>query len=275
MKWYKKNLDIRIGFGEQRYDDILEYAEKNSKLLIGAMDDNDKDFDMSLKYGNSILKQFEAKFIHTGMAKAIFAIGQLKGVIRACAHLDYERKTDDRIWRDTKQLYSSIKHLDRIIEQIDKQNGVSHAILAEELGMKPSTLTECMKRMSETNLIRDKRSGKYKIYVLSDDGKRYAMELKQKQKSIEVNGDRLLSYISKIQSNNHKYVVIDRSNPSRVKFDRNSIKKDLYSLDNVLVSESSNSKENIFVFKNYNEMKDGSNKEYGERTKCKQLLMNY
>ena len=275
MEWYNDGLNLRTEFQQEKYDVIRDYAENNVKVLISKMDGDANAYGMSLKFGNSILKQFELMCLDSKLLKAIFAIGQLKGVIRACAHLDYEKKSDARVWKDTEKHYSSIKHLDKIIEYVDRRNGVSHTDLAEKLGMQPSTLTECMKRIAETNLIRDSRSGKYKIYTLSDDGRRYALSLKQKKKSLENNSDRLLPYMSRTLSNSDKYCVLDKTEPVRLKVGKDMSTKEMYKVQNIYgVYDENNKRFSVEVLRSLNEM-DDSSAEFGERILCKQELKNY
>lgn len=56
---------------------------------------------------------------------------------------------------------------------------MTHGELAEKLDLNyPSTLTEIMKKTADLGLVMIKKSGKYKLYSLTDAGIRYAKQIR-------------------------------------------------------------------------------------------------
>lgn len=72
----------------------------------------------------------------------------------------------------------SIRHLDDIILALEIHGVMSHSEICSYLNLKESTLSEIMKKVNLTKLIISSRSGKYKLYRLTDAGRRLGKQLR-------------------------------------------------------------------------------------------------
>lgn len=77
------------------------------------------------------------------------------------------------------------RYSDKIVELLFEKDVMNHNELAKELQVTTTNLSNIMKRIrdSKADVLRTERSGKYKIYYLTDNGIRYAKKIvKSKQK---------------------------------------------------------------------------------------------
>lgn len=68
------------------------------------------------------------------------------------------------------------RYSDKIVELLFEKDVMNHNELAKELQVTTTNLSNIMKRIrdSKADVLRTERSGKYKIYYLTDNGIRYA-----------------------------------------------------------------------------------------------------
>lgn len=77
------------------------------------------------------------------------------------------------------------RYSDKIVELLFEKDVMNHNELAKELQVTTTNLSNIMKRIrdSKADVLRTEKSGKYKIYYLTDNGIRYAKKIvKSKQK---------------------------------------------------------------------------------------------
>lgn len=77
------------------------------------------------------------------------------------------------------------RYSDKIVELLFEKDVMNHNELAKELKVTTTNLSNIMKRIRDSNadVLRAEKSGKYKIYYLTDNGIRYAKKIvKNKQK---------------------------------------------------------------------------------------------
>jgi DNA-binding Lrp family transcriptional regulator len=182
MRWYNKDKKIWNSFAEKEYELIYDYVENNITRLISAMDGDEKEFGNNLSYGAAILKRFENTRLKSDEYKAIYALGELKGVIDACAHLENEKienkNTADQVDEIEMYDYSAVKYIDEIVKLLSENISLKHKELAKRLGISDPKLTEAIKRIDKYRLIDYRRVGKFKLYALSDKGKRYGNQMR-------------------------------------------------------------------------------------------------
>ena len=105
--------------------------------------------------------------------KAYFEIGRLYGTMQLSSRICYEKKKDSQAYEDGIT-FCGIRHFDEIVSLLDRHKQMTQTELCLELDMNPSALSECLKKILMTKMVVCRRSGKYKVYSLSDDGFRYA-----------------------------------------------------------------------------------------------------
>jgi DNA-binding MarR family transcriptional regulator len=101
------------------------------------------------------------------------------GSVESFDQLLYERKQDDWISKTYKEEVLSIKHLKDIILALEIHGIMSHSDICEYLSLKESTLSETMKKVNLTNFISSSKSGKYKLYRLTDSGRRLGKQIRK------------------------------------------------------------------------------------------------
>lgn len=199
MKWYNSGTDICAEFAHGNYGVLQEYVENNANAVISEQKD-DGDINDFLSIGRSVLRRFQQRCIRDEAQKVIFALGELNGIVKAYAHLDYEKAKNEYAWEQSSKLYGSVKHLNEIVNALYEDENLSQSELAERLGLNASTLTEAMKKVANKELVVARRSGKFKFYSLSEYGRRYHDVLMAKQSELEKNKDRYESYYQKLMT---------------------------------------------------------------------------
>lgn len=185
--WLNKEIDLFKSLEEKEYDLLVEYAYKNQQHILSRWLDNDmSSFQKIVRFGSSILRYFEQHLKAHSKILAIFRLGALQGTLESFERISYEERQDE--WADKmfKNAVISIKHLDDIILTLEVYGVMTHSELCRNLNLKESTLSEIMKKVDYTKLIKTSRLGKYKLYMLSDDGRRLGKQLrKQRHENIE------------------------------------------------------------------------------------------
>jgi Mn-dependent DtxR family transcriptional regulator len=162
------------------YDALIEYAENNQRYLISEWEVGDVPFlQKAVRFGMSVLHYFEQYLQENAKLRSIFRLGALMGSVESFDQLLYERRQDDWISKTYKEEVSSIKHLEDIILALEIHGIMSHSDICEYLGLKESNLSEIMKKVNLTNLISSSKSGKYKLYRLTDSGRRLGKQIRK------------------------------------------------------------------------------------------------
>ncbi len=195
------------------YERILDH--QNYIIMLTTSDSDCDELTEVLKYSFSIIDDLVNKYIDcTDEKKAIFDIGRLYGTMQLSSRICYEKKKDHQVY-ETALSVCGIKHFDDIISLLYSRKELTQTELCEVLDMKPSALSECMKKIINTNMVVSRRSGKYKVYALSDDGLRFAkMRLKEKNHEKELtsaNNEQYQNSISDVEFDKVKSVLDERN----------------------------------------------------------------
>ena len=182
--WIDKELDIEQELLQKHYDQIMNYARDNklnvvNEWLKGNLDECKK----SLKLGSAIMNTFER-----GLGKdddSIFALGSLLGTIQCLERLYQDSKETVYAIELFDSAIYSVKHLKEIVATLEMYGVMSHTELCQKLEIEKSTLSEAMKKVQDTGLITSSKMGKYKLYVLSDLGKKYGKYIRRKKSEAE------------------------------------------------------------------------------------------
>lgn len=168
---------------EGAWDKLIEYSSDNRDMLISEyLKGNKTDLAESVRLGAFHFNHMENMLKSRKKDYAIFSMGKVKGVLEILSRiLGYEARTKTAENIVSGNL-SGIKHLDEIVLKLDRNKTMTHSVLAGQLNdMRPSTLTENMKKISAYGLVYSTQVGKYKQYYLSDAGARYAAAIKKRR----------------------------------------------------------------------------------------------
>lgn len=175
IRWIGDTDEYIQAFDKNEIETLSDYMQDNldyiTTLSLGETDY--EELSKTLQYGFMMLDDFKEKSINNDLEQLFFEMGCLYGLMQLSSHICYEKKKDYRI-SESAVSFSRIKHFDDIISSLEDGQELSHAQLGERLNLNASTLTECMKKVMRTNMIQKRRSGKYILYSLSDNGLRYA-----------------------------------------------------------------------------------------------------
>lgn len=186
--WSDLGMDPMELVEEEKWEDLIFYADKNMELLVQkVLSGNNDELADSAQAGAICLNAVEVLAKNAGLRDyAFLCIGKLIGGLSVLARkLSYESQKRESEIIARKHL-SGVRHLDDIILILDQNGTMTHTSLAEQMGnMNPPTLTENMKKIVQYGLIYFKKTGKYKYYYLTDAGLRYAESLKKRQSGSE------------------------------------------------------------------------------------------
>lgn len=178
--WLNKEINLLKTFENEEYDALIKYATENQQYIMTEWHTaDDSAFQKIVRFGRSVLQRFECHLQGSSKAIAVFRLGALMGTIESFDNLLFEKKQDDWVNKLFKEEVLSIKHLDEILLLLEIQGVLSHSEICDYLNLKESTLSEIMKKIGLTKLISFSRSGRYKLYRLTDEGRRLAKQLRK------------------------------------------------------------------------------------------------
>ncbi len=131
---------------------------------------------------------------------ALFSLGTLWGTIESFEFLSYSSRQEK--WAEARLLKESgsVRHLEEIVRELESHGPMYHGELCKRLGMNAPTLTEAMKKVTETGFVRAETFGKYKLYSLTDDGIRYG-QMRRRANSHKVDLEEILQNIDQLLRN--------------------------------------------------------------------------
>lgn len=178
--WYDSELDLEHCWSKGRYRELEEYAKHNQDNIVSQYSCSNWDTHFkTLKCGYQKMKRFEKTVCSSDMFEAIFGLGKLMGTIQSFERVSYQLKKERMVEKKYDSVVYQIKNLDNIVLSLEEHGVMSHSEICKDVGLKASTLTEIMKKIAFTNLIDYSKSGRYKLYVLSDEGKIYGKKLRE------------------------------------------------------------------------------------------------
>ena len=183
--WLDDERPLRESFEAEQYPELLDYSDSNRFNLFAIHADGDIDFlRKSLRLGSAILQRF-SRYLQKKSEQlfAVYRLGVLSGIVECMNHILYEEAQQlASITRHGREVLY-IKHVPQILSALEDEGTLTHSELCNRLNLKPSTLTEIMKRIAPERLFNYVSSGKYKLYSLTDDGRRYARQLRKEDRS--------------------------------------------------------------------------------------------
>ncbi len=174
------SFDIAYHFSAKNYEKLIDYAnEKQEELIHNWQAKNKEKLKQIVLFSNNILNFWVDSIIKNRLWYALVRCGAWIGALEAIERSVYEESMDMWLQKRMVKKVSSIKHLSEILHLLEMKGVMSHGELVEKLDLKyPSTLTEIMKKIAGLELITIQKSGKYKLYYLTDAGIRYAKHIR-------------------------------------------------------------------------------------------------
>ena len=167
------------------YKFLIQYADDNQEHIMEKWYNADySSCTQTLRFGNSQLKHLKQYLKKSSKDYAIFHMGTLMGIIETLECFSYEKDQEDLNTAIYAKQVASIKHLKDIIQLLEAHGIMSHSEICRSLNLKESTLSEIMKKNTCTNLIISSRSGKYKLYRLTDNGRYLSRQLRSSSPNI-------------------------------------------------------------------------------------------
>lgn len=177
--WINKETDLIKKLEQKEYDFLVQYARDNQQNILMEWSTADAtSVQKRIRLGRSILRYFESQLQSRVDMTAIFKLGELSGTVDSLGYLLSERKRDEWTEKIFKKEVLSIKHLDEIVLLLEVYGVMNHSEICQNLNLKESTLSEIMKKVDLTKLISASRVGKYKLYRLTDEGRRLGKQLR-------------------------------------------------------------------------------------------------
>lgn len=173
-------INIAHEFESENYEKIIDCAEKTQTELIHNWQVKNKD---ELKYlilaSSNILNFWFDSIVKNKLWTALVRCGAWIGTMETIERSVHEESMDLWIQKRIAKKISAIKHLSEILYLLEVRGVMTHSELVEELKLNhSSTLTEIMKKIADLELIVITKSGKYKLYSLTDVGIRYAKQIR-------------------------------------------------------------------------------------------------
>ena len=179
-KRFTSNIDLVQEFTSENYEKIICCADAAQRELIYHWHVKDSLVaEQLILMSRSILNFWTDSIIKNRLWTALIRCGAWIGTLETIEKHIYEKNMDS--WSQ-KRIYKnllSIKHFDEILRLLEVKGVMTHGEMVEKLHLNnSSTLTEIIKKTRDFDIIDIKKSGKYKLYSLTDAGVRYARQIR-------------------------------------------------------------------------------------------------
>lgn len=179
-KRFPSNIDLMQEFTSENYEKIICCADDAQRELIYHWHVKDSLVaEQLILMSRSILNFWTDSIIKNRLWTALIRCGAWIGTLETIEKHIYEKNMDS--WSQ-KRIYKnllSIKHFDEILRLLEVKGVMTHGEMVEKLHLNnSSTLTEIIKKTRDFDIIDIKKSGKYKLYSLTDAGVRYARQIR-------------------------------------------------------------------------------------------------
>lgn len=176
----QSSFDIAFHFSSKNYEKIIDYANEKQEELIHNWQVRDREkLQQIVLTSKHILYFWVDSIMKNRFWYALVRCGVWIGTLEAIERSVYEDCMDMWLQKRMVKKFSSIKHLSEILHLLEVKGVMTHGELAEKLDLHhPSTLTEIMKKIADLKLITIQKSGKNKLYCLTDAGIPYAKQIR-------------------------------------------------------------------------------------------------
>lgn len=205
--WLYSSLNLNTALQSENFDSLKQYVDENQRHIAVQWLKNDlPQLRKTLKLGTAILSSQEQKIMRDKLQHAIFRLGALSGTLESFNYLMYENDRQQQTVEEFTKDIKCIKHLQDVVLLLDLYGDLTHSEISEKLGLNPPTLTEIMKKIIPTDLVRATVAGKYKLYSLSDVGRRLAIHLR----GVKSESDQLDSIFAQLKEYSQQANETDR-----------------------------------------------------------------
>lgn len=232
-RWYEEQKELGEMFINGMHEEIANYVKENSNHLFSIVSGERIEESQGIfRFGKTLTDEFEEDIVMgKDQLESIYKVGMLSGILKICLRIATEKSHQKSMEQEAEQYFSKISHLNQIVEIIGKNSGLTHTELSQKLDMNVSTLTECMKKIIETNLIEYRSVGRYKFYSLTDKGRRYRRYEsygKLPFLSKEVLQERFEKYLESIKDNEAALNALSRAIDSQRNWVTIPVEKEFY-----------------------------------------------
>lgn len=211
MEDKKRTVVSYITINNKDYDYIYEFINNSVDAIVRDLyDDELKKVLTTIEREKSIFSMIDKQ--ESVEKNKHYLIGKYVGFIYAVdkfLSIALPKKNLDNVV-NSLNVYE-IPHINDIIITIIKNEGIRHGKLADEIGIKKSTLTGIMEKLVSKGIVTFSRPGKYKYYYVTDLGKEYYKHNKgviNSMSNIDSLTEQLLVAISKEDDANGKLISI-------------------------------------------------------------------
>lgn len=178
--WYDNN----------KFDKIISCLKDNEDLLTmyseTVREQNLQDFRRSLQRGDLILTGLETYIQNnpkenTGLD---YAIGHLRGVMDLASRICYTKRKDLMVKEHRLhilEVFEGILDFDKLVRYLDEHDNAKISEVAQGIGVDQSVLRKLAPELENTMFIYARGQNKWLELSLSDDGLRYAKQLRIKE----------------------------------------------------------------------------------------------
>jgi len=175
--WYQSDDDITSLFNNKDFEALQSYVTLNKRLLIHLWETEQIDeLQKSLRFGTDEMNYLEnwlKSLPKENDYYLIFLLGSLSGILELMDRILYQHDQLKKTMNDIYTTAAATKHLSEVVMALEAHGTMTHSDLRTELNMNASTLTEAMKKILQTGLVKAAACGKYKLYNLTEAGRQY------------------------------------------------------------------------------------------------------
>lgn len=205
--WLYSSMNLNTALQSENFDSLKQYVDENQRhIAVQWLKSDLPQLRKTLKLGTAILSSQEQKIKQDKLQHAIFRLGALAGTLESFNYLMYENDRQQQTVEGFTKDIKCIKHLQDVVLLLDLYGDLTHSEISEKLGLNPPTLTEIMKKIIPTDLVRATVAGKYKLYSLSDVGRRLAVHLR----GVKSESDQLDSIFAQLKEYSQQANETDR-----------------------------------------------------------------
>lgn len=177
----EKNLiDLEALFNANEYEHLIEYARtEQADLYENFFSENFIQLQKETRYNAGMLRFLLPELQQSTRDYTLFMLGSLQGAVHLIGEILLEYNQDKWIENQYIKEMQIVTHLPEIISALETHGSMTHREMSDSLGMNPSTLTEAMKKVIGTGLIHVSSVGKYKLYALTDTGRKVGRLLRK------------------------------------------------------------------------------------------------